>query len=125
MAKVFRFNDDMTFEEEMKAILEAYGLSNIKIHPDFIVFFVENVGGFVEWEDDDFHYTYECDWDDDKVKWFAELLSGKKIKVGKYWDAVREFNKEAEQYDWIYRIISYLTDCRLVLFNNYEIETID
>ncbi len=123
MAKVFRFNDDMTCDERMKAILEAYDLNNIKIHPDFIDYFVDNVGGIAKWEDDDFHYEYECDWDNDKVKWFAELLSGKKMEVYKYIDIVRRFNKDAE--DWVYKVIIYLTDCRLVLFNNYEIETIN
>lgn len=118
----FNFDDDMTWESKTTAILNSYGISTC-IHPDFYDVFVKFLEYGIEYAEDDFNYTYSVEYDVDTVKWIAELLAGKEVEAT-YPEIVKELNKE-----WLadgdYKVISYeYRTCRLVLFEDYRIETI-
>ena len=106
------FKDDITNAEKLDTIFKAFGLEKINIHPD-----MEDV--FIEFVYDGFGMISEA------VKWLAELLTGKLMEIGEYDYIIDTLNTSRDYLkNGIYKVIKSGLSCRLVIFDNFEIQTI-
>ena len=106
------FEEDITNAEKIDTIFQAFGLENINVYAD-----MEDV--FIDFVYDGFGL------DSETVKWLAELLTGKLMRIGKYGHIIDTLNTSREYLkNGIYKVIKNGLECRLVIFDDFTVETI-